>query len=79
MKQGKCVQYVVNSDSSNPEGIPEGRKQCWAAVSKIKDVCHFHQKYKAKEEFIVLKPTEIMFLVCKLFTYFVYMLYKYLS
>ena len=31
------------------------------AVSKIKDVCHFHQKYKAEEEFIVLKPTELCF------------------
>ena len=31
------------------------------AVSKIKDVCHFHQKYKAEEEFIGLKPTEIVF------------------
>ena len=60
MKQGKCVQYVVNIDSSNPEGIPERRKQCWA-VGKLKDVCHFHQEYKAEEEFIVLKPTEIMF------------------
>ena len=31
MKQGKCVQYVVKSDSSKPEGIPERRKQCWTA------------------------------------------------
>ena len=62
MKQGKCVQYVVNIDSSNPEGIPERRKQCCVGqLSKIKNVCHFHQKYKAEEEFIVLKPTEIMF------------------
>ena len=36
-------------------------EQSWA-VSKIKDVCHFHQKYKAEEKFfIVLKPTEIVF------------------
>ena len=49
-------------------------------LSKIKNLCHFQQKYKAEEEFfIVLKPTEIMFLACILFTYFLYMLYKYLS
>ena len=61
MKQGKCVQYVVNSDSSNLEGIPGAKKAVLiSAVSKIKDVCYFHQNYKAEEEFIVLKPTEIM-------------------
>ena len=39
-------------------------------LRKIKNVCHFHQKYKAEEEFfIVLKPTKIMFLACKLFTF----------
>ena len=44
--------------------------------SRAKDVCHFHHKYKAEEEFFnVLKPTEIMSLACIFCTYFVYMLY----